>query len=114
MKNEINDYTYSFYTKIETNIIKHPKWWAFWKQSKLVKSEKWVKKAVTIQDTEKGALMYFEHDRFIDIIRQLHNPINLQLEKSNPSTPYIPTNIDWDDTLLLEKPKTNFLKNSEL
>ena len=89
-------YTLSFYAKENQPYLKKPKWFEFWKSSKLVDNYIWVRKISNIDAvSDEEALKFFDNEMFKDILRQTHNePNHLQFE------------INGDKN-------TNYIKNSE-
>jgi len=89
-------YTLSFYAKENQPYLKKPKWFEFWKSSKLVDNYIWVRKISNIDAvSDEEVLKIFDNEMFKDVLRQTHNePNHLQLE------------INGDKN-------TNYIKNSE-
>lgn len=86
-------YTLSFYAKENQTYLKKPKWFEFWKSSKLVDNYIWVRKISNIDAvSDEEVLKIFDSEIFKDVLRQTHNqPNNLQLEMhpdKNTNTAY--------------------------
>lgn len=85
-------YTLSFYVKENQPYLKKPKWFEFWKRSKLVDNYIWVRKIANIDAvSDKEVLKIFDNEMFKDVLKQTHNEAtHLQLEMNgNENTNYI-------------------------
>jgi len=85
-------YTLSFYAKENQPYLKNPKWFEFWKKSKLIENHVWIRKIANIDAiNEDEALRLFNNEIFKEVLKQTHNEPNcLQLETSgNENTNYI-------------------------
>jgi len=90
-------YTLSFYAKENQPYLKHPKWFEFWKKTKLVENYVWVRKISNVDTTnDEEALRLFNNKVFKEVLKQTHNePNHLQLEMNGDEN-------------------TNYINNSEL
>jgi len=87
-------YTLSFYVKENQPYIKNPRWFKFWKRSKLVDNYTWVRKVANIDaTTDEEVLKISNSEIFKEVLNQTHNePRYLQLEMNgDENTNYINT-----------------------
>ena len=57
-------YIYSFYTITKQTDIQHPRWWEFWKKSKLVENTYWCRKYTNI-DLSDNEFKTFEKENVV-------------------------------------------------
>ena len=83
------EYKLSFYTKENQPYLKHPKWFEFWKKTKLIENYVWIRKIANIDaKNDKEALNTFNNEIFKEVLKQTHNEPHLfQLEMNGESTP---------------------------
>ena len=88
------EYKLSFYTKENQPYLKHPKWFEFWKKTKLIENYVWIRKIANIDaKNDKEALNTFNNEIFKEVLKQTHNEPHLfQLEAQSLETSYLKTN----------------------
>ena len=90
------EYKLSFYTKENQPYLKHPKWFEFWKETKLVENYVWIRKEVDLQakdDSDPTLLMaIIDSDIFKQVLDKTQFEAHgLQIEMQPHETSYLKT-----------------------
>jgi hypothetical protein len=87
------EYKLSFYTKENQPYLKHPKWFEFWKETKLVENYVWIRKEVDLQAKDDSELIaILDSDIFKQVLDKTQLEAHgLQIERQPHETSYLKT-----------------------
>jgi hypothetical protein len=117
-------YSFSYEIPVEGKRLIKPKWWQFWKETRLESFDAFRREEYTFATLLEEEKVVQQHERVADVLRKTQWATKFQLEEGEYPTSYIPTGaapatrparqlFNLPSPSLFEEQRTNLIRYSE-